>query len=181
VHLFSWWCLIFLFVNRIGMSAYFGTSPLWTWVNIYSCCDPSSTGTLIRVKSLEYICWVCYHHQLHVRNLYLAKKIFWWGTYRTDICHNLTYACAWIRWTLKTINSMEVKTERNLTLLQNVNRIFWVLPTLIGHNFLVRNQKYWILPLVRKVIKFSMILVFKVTSVLWHAGVPLDSEWSCNT
>jgi hypothetical protein len=55
----------------------------------------------------------------------LGKLFFWWGTYRTDICHDFTYACAWIRWILKTIQSMQVQTERNLKLIQNKKIVSW--------------------------------------------------------
>jgi hypothetical protein len=49
-------CLIFLFMLSIGMS---GVLRYWSMMDMSEsccCCDPSSAGTLTRVKSIEYVC-----------------------------------------------------------------------------------------------------------------------------
>jgi hypothetical protein len=40
----------------MGMTGYFSTGSLWTCVKVDDCYDPSSTGTLTHVNSLENVC-----------------------------------------------------------------------------------------------------------------------------
>jgi hypothetical protein len=46
---------ILLFMISLAMIGHFSAGLLWACVKVDYCCDPSSAGTLTRVKSLESI------------------------------------------------------------------------------------------------------------------------------
>jgi hypothetical protein len=74
------------------MSEYFGTSPLWTWVRNDDWCDPSSAGTLTRVKIIETCvksasATVCL--QSAIAGCFL---LFWWGRLGRVALHKVTWS-----------------------------------------------------------------------------------------
>jgi hypothetical protein len=76
----------------VDMSEYFGTGPLWTWVKNNVWCDPSSTGTQTRVKTIEtcvesIFATVCV--QSAIAGCFL---LFWWGRLDWVALHQDTWS-----------------------------------------------------------------------------------------
>jgi hypothetical protein len=74
------------------MSEYFGTGPLWTWVKNDDWCDPSSSGTLTHIKTIEtYVenafTTVCV--QSAIAGCFL---LFWWGRLGRVALHQVTWS-----------------------------------------------------------------------------------------
>jgi hypothetical protein len=95
------------------MSEYFGTDPLWTWVStsvLVLCghfvknddwCDPSSAGTLTRVKTIE-TCVESAFATVYVQSAIAGYfLLFWWGRLGQVALHQVT-------WTKKLNNKLKV-------------------------------------------------------------------------
>ena len=86
------------------MSEYFGTGPLWTWVKNDDWCDPSSAGTLTRVKTIETFvesAFATVYVQSAIAGCFL---LFWWGRLGRVALHQVT-------WTKKLNNKLKVATS----------------------------------------------------------------------
>jgi hypothetical protein len=53
IRLGQWACQYW---SIMGMSGHFSVGPLWAFVMVVDCGNPSSACTLTRVKSLEHVC-----------------------------------------------------------------------------------------------------------------------------
>jgi hypothetical protein len=83
------------------MSEYFGTGPLWTWVENDDWCDPSSAGTLTRVKTRE-TCVENASATVYVQSAIAGCfLLFWWGRLGRVTLHQVT-------WTKKLNNKLKV-------------------------------------------------------------------------
>ncbi len=74
------------------MSEYFGTGPLWTWVKNDDWCDPSSAGTLTRVKTIE-TCVESASATVYVQSAIAGCfLLFWWGRLSWDALQRVTWS-----------------------------------------------------------------------------------------
>jgi hypothetical protein len=83
------------------MSEYFGIGLLWTWVKIDDWCDPSSAGTLTRVKTIE-TCLESTSGTVCVQSAIAGCFIlFWWGWFGLVAMHQ-------VNWSKKLNNKLKV-------------------------------------------------------------------------
>jgi hypothetical protein len=81
-----------LCLDVITLSEYFGTGPLWTWVKNDDWFDPSSAGTLTRVKMIETrveSAFVTVCVQFAIAGCFL---LFWWGRLGRVALHQVTWS-----------------------------------------------------------------------------------------
>jgi hypothetical protein len=72
------------------MSEYFGTGPLWTWVKNDDWCDPSSAGTLTRVKTIETCVESAFATVCVQSAIVGCILLFWWGRLGRVALHQIT-------------------------------------------------------------------------------------------
>jgi hypothetical protein len=93
-------CLLLLFMDIFGClyladrtwSGYFSTGPLWKWVKTDDWCDPSSAGTLTRVKTIQ-TCVESASATVCVQSAIAACfLLFWWGWLGQDALHQVTWS-----------------------------------------------------------------------------------------
>jgi hypothetical protein len=74
------------------MNEYFGTGPLWTWVKNDNWFDPSSTGMLTRVNTIE----TCVENTFAIVCVQSAIAgcflLFWWGRLGRVTLHQVTWS-----------------------------------------------------------------------------------------
>jgi hypothetical protein len=106
----KWWCMSYLYVVLFCRYAKhdYVSKIRWNWLRGW-----------VRLPSI-------------IRTSYIMCKLFfWWGTDRTDMCHDVAYSFAWSNWTSK--NKLEVKLNRK-------NETHKVTPNSTDRNFLIQDR-----------------------------------------
>jgi hypothetical protein len=76
----------------VDMSEYFDTDPLWTWVKNDDWFDPSSAGTLTRVKTIETCVESAFATVCVQSAIVGCFLLFWWGRLDRVALHQVTWS-----------------------------------------------------------------------------------------